>query len=171
MARRLWLLRLAAMVVPRKGRIVGTRDYVPPVPLFEGGETAAVAPAVRRCRACGAYLARDNASDDGLCSPCSRSRLRADEPEKDYNPRHDPYFVEKVARVLFEHFGQRALISEFLEADSWQIGEAVKVLRSRWGFVIEADKRVAGYRLVGWQPPLVRHRGRPRGSRKKVERA
>jgi hypothetical protein len=78
----------------------------------------------------------------------------------DYEPRHDPEFIGKVASLLLENYGHPVRIGRHLHADVWVVREAVEELRRSWGFTVNATKGVPGYTLSGWQRPSKAEKGR-----------
>ena len=50
------------------------------------------------CHLCGRPLAADHCGDS-LCSPCRLKR-------RDYNPKHDPQFADRLLGLLTSHQGQ-----------------------------------------------------------------
>ena len=75
----------------------------------------------------------------------------------EYNIRHDPEAVDKVAWLLLEGFRQqpgypvrlgRALGTK----DVWAVSTIVETLR-RLGWIIDGHRGIAGYTLRGWTRP------------------
>jgi len=85
-----------------------------------------------------------------------------------YEIRHDPEAVNRVAALLLDgyvrHPGQPVLLGRILGTkDVWAIRWHVECLR-RLGWVIEAQKGIPGYALVGFRAP------KPWTHRDKVQR-
>jgi len=64
----------------------------------------------------------------------------------EYNPRHDPTYVDRVLCDLFAHWGQWRRLQATVGGDFETVRDAVQVGRNL-GFVIEGDHGL-GYRVV-----------------------
>jgi hypothetical protein len=101
--------------------------------------------AVKVCRLCGCRLASDRAEDDELCSPCIRSR-------RNYDPRKDPLFLDKLLDCLLGEFGKRVEPLKALGlAPEYRgtVKDGIRTLR-RLGFIITATERCSGYHYLGY---------------------
>lgn len=90
------------------------------------------------CRGCGCGLAHDHKGAH-WCSPCARSR-------RDYNPRHDPGFVDQLAEFFKENPGQLVdPMDHFCIHPLHRRGftDAIRTLRRT--MTIEAVERKPGY--------------------------
>lgn len=103
---------------------------------------------VKHCRRCGARLASDHL-DEEWCSPCLRAN-------RDYDPRQDPWFLNRLLSVLAEAPGRTV---EPLKAlgigyeHRQVVKDGIKALRRR-GHVIRATERAAGYVYSDYCPRL-----------------
>ena len=68
------------------------------------------------------------------------------------NPRHNPTYVERVAAVLLEHWGEAVHLEAVVGGDPWVLHEAVELLRD-CGFHVLSERGRPGYTLVGWTQP------------------
>lgn len=95
------------------------------------------------CRGCGCLLSRDH-QGALWCSPCQRSR-------RDYNPRHDPHFIDQLLALFVSHEGQRISPQDELCISPLfrkAIQDGIRSLR-RQGHIIEAVERRRGYTYLG----------------------
>lgn len=97
----------------------------------------------RRCRRCGGLLASDH-QDDEWCSPCLETR-------RGYDPRYDPFFLDRLLYCLIESAPERVEPIKALGMRPEHRGavrDAIRTLR-RQGHAITASERFAGYRYSG----------------------
>ena len=92
------------------------------------------------CQGCGCGLAHDHTGAH-WCSPCARSR-------RDYNPRHDPGFVDQLAAFFTEHPGQLVFPMDALCVHPlyrYAVKDGVRALRKQRGMCIVGRERRGGY--------------------------
>lgn len=104
---------------------------------------------------CGTYLSRYNVDSDGLCAACRSSEDARPDPEV------SPETLERlIAGILLVNDAARPgepvnisleLAGYGVTADSWEIGLAVRHLRTRYGLVASGQRGRPGYTLTDWE--------------------
>ena len=72
----------------------------------------------------------------------------------DYDPRHDPAFVDVVVSYLLHRSGEWCRLGQTFNADVWSVRDAVMVAR-RLGLIVQGGRR--GYRFLGFVRPRYVH--------------
>jgi len=77
------------------------------------------------------------------------------------NPRFDRSYINRVARCLLEHVGERVNVQSVIGGDPWVVHESVEYLR--WeGHDIEGVRGGSGYKLIAnWTRPELWTRREP----------